>query len=90
MSKSVVILAAALAISVTVGAMGWTSAYWGWVSVRMHRAEMFKWQKIAQDANTALLVARSGGESQKVLLPKGSILESSDGGKTLRVNEIGK
>lgn len=48
------------------------------------------WKKAAQDANGELLLARSGGESRKVLLPKGSVLESSDCGKTFRVNEIGK
>lgn len=43
------------------------------------------WKKAAQDANGELLLARSGGESRKVLLPKGSVLESSDGGKTFRL-----
>lgn len=96
MNKTVVILAAALSISVTVGVAGWISAYWGGESVRMHRAEMLKWQKIAQDANAELLSARawaaaaSAGGKSVVLIPKGSILESSDGGKTFRVNEIGK
>lgn len=48
------------------------------------------WKKVAQDANGALLVARADGDPKKVLLPKGALLESSDGGKTFRVNEIGK
>lgn len=65
-------------------------------NITLQREALEGWKKTAQEANAALLSARtwaaaaSAGGSSVVLIPKGSILESSDGGKTFRVNEIGK
>lgn len=76
---------------------GWTAAFFFHWSLTEHRDMSARWEEAARgwkeqalDANAASLVARSGGDPKKVLLPKGTRLESSDGGKTFRVIEIGK
>lgn len=76
---------------------GWTAAFFFHWSLTEHRKMSARWEEQARgwkeqtlDANAALLVARSGDDPKKVLLPKGTRLESSDGGKTFRIIEIGK
>lgn len=77
--------------------VGWTAAFFFHWSMVEHRTMSAGWEETARgwkeqalDASTAVLVAQSGDDPRRVFLPKGTRLESSDGGKTFRVIEIGK
>ncbi len=78
-----------------IGALGWILSISQFINtkttdleVKGFKEEAREWKEVAQNANLALLNAKANNESNEMLIPKGTIFESSDGGKTLKINRF--